>query len=519
MLKKTFLLLIIIIGFCSSGIYSIKANTIELLSPQNGEVGLPSNPVLRWSPVPFSGSTIYKVHYDLDTSFNNAVTFSTTSTYLQLGGLSFAATYYWKVTAVTNDTINSSSEVWHFKTGTVWHNVANFAQGQIVWDIVEHNNFIFAGTWGGGIYRSSDFPNYQQWEQKNDSINAAFIWSLASANGYLYSATERGIFRTEDDGNTWHQLPLLVGSVPFPPDVRSIIVEDSLIVAATWGFGVYFSLDSGFTWHKNNAGLGSLAVQALTFGLGSYYIYAGTADAGIFRIENANIATGSWQNSNMPYQYIWSLASASDSTGEYIYSGTYGDGFWRSTNSGIVWTQNNTGLTDDYVYSLYQYDFDLYAGTWPGGVFRSQDYGQTWEDLGLSGFGATGVSSIIKTKDGALMVGTNDGRIFKTQSAGVTTLDENEQSLSAPNNFVLYQNYPNPFNPGTVIRYELNQPQSVNLIIFDTLGREIAELVNEFKPAGVHQAYFDAAELPSGVYFYSLRAGEKIQSRKMIILK
>ena len=94
-------------------------------------------------------------------------------------------------------------------------------------------------------------------------------------------------------------------------------------------------------------------------------------------------------------------------------------------------------------------------------------------------------------------------------------------------NYSLEQNYPNPFNPSTKIKYTipsvtLRQAQSdilVSLKVFDVLGNEVAILVNEFKPAGDYNIDFTAASLPSGVYFYQLKAGEFIQTRKMLLLK
>jgi len=89
----------------------------------------------------------------------------------------------------------------------------------------------------------------------------------------------------------------------------------------------------------------------------------------------------------------------------------------------------------------------------------------------------------------------------------------------APSEFSLSQNYPNPFNPITVISYQLAVNSSVTLKVFDVLGNEVATLVNEEKPAGEYEIEFDASEIGSGVYFYILRAGEFVQSKKMLLLK
>jgi hypothetical protein len=93
---------------------------------------------------------------------------------------------------------------------------------------------------------------------------------------------------------------------------------------------------------------------------------------------------------------------------------------------------------------------------------------------------------------------------------------ENE---NVPLTYDLSQNYPNPFNPSTVISYRLPVIGFVTLKVYDILGREVATLVNEEKPAGEYEVEFDGSTLTSGIYFYQLKAGEFIQTKKMILLK
>jgi hypothetical protein len=88
-----------------------------------------------------------------------------------------------------------------------------------------------------------------------------------------------------------------------------------------------------------------------------------------------------------------------------------------------------------------------------------------------------------------------------------------------PKTYALDQNYPNPFNPSTTISYELPHAAWVSLKVFNTLGQEVAELLTEDKPAGVHSVQFDAGALPSGVYLYRLAAGSFVQTKKMIVVR
>lgn len=94
---------------------------------------------------------------------------------------------------------------------------------------------------------------------------------------------------------------------------------------------------------------------------------------------------------------------------------------------------------------------------------------------------------------------------------------ENEEPI--PNTFSLQQNYPNPFNPSTNIGFRIADRGFVSLKVFDILGNEVATLVNEEKPEGSYEVTFDAAELPSGIYFYKLQSGGFIETKKMLLLK
>ena len=101
---------------------------------------------------------------------------------------------------------------------------------------------------------------------------------------------------------------------------------------------------------------------------------------------------------------------------------------------------------------------------------------------------------------------------------GLTTDIENEEA-KIPTSFSLMQNYPNPFNPTTKIKYQVSSIEKVSLKIYDILGREIAKLVNELQAPGTYEVEFDASKLSSGVYFYSLNAGEFSAVKKLLLLK
>ncbi len=94
-----------------------------------------------------------------------------------------------------------------------------------------------------------------------------------------------------------------------------------------------------------------------------------------------------------------------------------------------------------------------------------------------------------------------------------------EAQREVPAKFSLSQNYPNPFNPSTTISYDLPLRSHVSLAVYNTLGQQLVQLVNEEVETGHHEVKFDAAGLSSGVYFYRLEAGSVVVTKKMTLMK
>ncbi len=106
----------------------------------------------------------------------------------------------------------------------------------------------------------------------------------------------------------------------------------------------------------------------------------------------------------------------------------------------------------------------------------------------------------------------------------ITDVDDNNNTKEIPKEIQLNNNYPNPFNPSTTIEFGINQAQQVRLIIYNMLGQQVKELVNEFVPAGNYRLSWDAKdnngnEVSTGIYLYSLEAGSFKQVKKMILAK
>jgi hypothetical protein len=98
-------------------------------------------------------------------------------------------------------------------------------------------------------------------------------------------------------------------------------------------------------------------------------------------------------------------------------------------------------------------------------------------------------------------------------------IDVKKISSEIPSKYSLSQNFPNPFNPSTKIEYSIPKSGLVTIKVYDILGKGIATLVNEIQSPGTYSVDFNGAELPSGIYFYRLQAGNYTETKQMILIK
>ena len=145
----------------------------------------------------------------------------------------------------------------------------------------------------------------------------------------------------------------------------------------------------------------------------------------------------------------------------------------------------------------------------------------SWTKIGfINGFGNSYSLKNYSYEDKNVNPGKYSYRLKQIDNDGQFEYSKTiEVDLTAPAKFVLRQNYPNPFNSGTTICFNLIEAIHVNLTLFNILGQEIITLVNEFKEIGAHTINFDASDLNSGVYIYTLRVNGFSASQKMLLLK
>jgi photosystem II stability/assembly factor-like uncharacterized protein len=359
-------------------------------------------------------------------------------------------------------------------------------------------NIIYAESQNGGLGKSTD-GGYNFFPATNGiSSNEPTNWSTPvimdpNNNNILYYGTSY-LYRTTDGANSWTKIS---------PQLTD--------------------------WVQGRR-LGTLTTMAVA-PTNSNVIYVGTDDSHIW-VSDDNGANWTEISDGLPERWVTRVAV--DPTDENIVYATFNGLKWkdpqphvfRSTDKGTTWSDISSNLPDAPVNAFAVDPVEpsrLYLGN-DVGMYVSFNSGQSWWVLG-EGLPILPIGDIeIYPTTRELVAGTYGRSMYKIDLNLVpTNVESSEPILSG---FYLEQNYPNPFNPSTKIKYtipnviasETKQSQYVSLKIFDVLGNEIVTLVNEEKPAGTYEVKFNAAGLPSGVYFYQLESGNFNQTKKMLLL-
>jgi photosystem II stability/assembly factor-like uncharacterized protein len=292
--------------------------------------------------------------------------------------------------------------------------------------------------------------------------------------------------------------------------------------------GLFLTTDHGRTFKK--AITPANYINVIT-GDQSENIFLGTA-SGLFRSKDT-CKTWSRMNVVLPGDNVNSISF--DSKGNTYETSTYD--LSVSTDHGDTWTSWKSKLVapgDIFMVHWIILDKDIIYlyGTYIGLIF-SQDMGNSWKQISTRwrdstgttiGFNPNGIyidsKSYIYTRDASYVT------IHKVYRGSITpTAVETNNTIIEPTEFRLYQNYPNPFNPSTTIKYSIPVDpatagrHAVSLQVYDLLGREIATLVNGEKSPGNYEVKLDGTGLTSCVYFYTLRVGDFVQTKKMMLIK
>ncbi len=260
--------------------------------------------------------------------------------------------------------------------------------------------------------------------------------------------------------------------------------------------------DGGLNWFDESGAVSS-NLNAVAYGSADHVVVVGdlgvvlvSSDGGRLWFQPSNVGTTA---------ALLSVALAGETITAVSRSGT----LVQSSDGGISWDVKDAGTNGSLNGISYLGRQGVIVGD-GGIVLKSSDAGYTWSAQ-ASGTLFSLLGCVIHDPLSATIVGT-DGAILQTHTGGLWI-------GNTPRDYALEQNFPNPFNPTTVIRYSVPTDAVISLRIYDLLGRELATLAEGSVPAGTYDAQWRADHVSSGVYFYRLRAGGFVSTRKMMVVR
>lgn len=327
--------------------------------------------------------------------------------------------------------------------GFRWGKPANAGLEHQVVSLLTVGSNIFAGTWGGGIYESADngaswshlaVPNYNTdvtslfmhdnklfmasgrnlfsstdsgstWSQVSGSVPTIYNSTIVAAGSVLYLASDQGVFESSDDGASWNSLGLS------DPYIESICVSGNNLIAGTRNVGIFTSQDNGASWLQTGV-VNNMMVQAIT-AIDSTLIVGDGAQEGVFISRDCGNSYKEY--TNLSHSNVLCLKT----NGKDVYAGTEqadtsGGGVFKSSDYGRSWQR--VGLKNEIVADVEFAGAYLFAAS-PGGIFRTSNGGATWSQSGTS---LPNSSSTRLAEFNSSLFAATTGGIFTTPDNGAT---------------------------------------------------------------------------------------------------
>jgi len=396
-----------------------------------------------------------------------------------------------------------------FSQALQWQPTAVIAGGPINSITISSGNLIFAASRDSGVLRSSNMG--QSWKTVNHDLE----WILGEGVNSILSNSEGALFagslfiyRSTNHGDDWVECSTV------PDWFKGFGIDTSGNIFAVSALRVWRSTDAGLSW----ASIDSL-IPLDTNSLDNYQSITIDQENHIFVGHNNGVLISTnegdtWTNSRVRFGGGNPINAIHSSSVGTIFTGGF-DGIFRSTDDGLTWVQVS-GTIPFYVtqvQSIISTKSNIILAGTDNGVCYSIDNGSNWLDFGLRSYS---IRALAIDSSGFVYAGTDSGIVFRsTQSVTSVSI----KAAYLPGSFALGQNYPNPFNPATVIQYSVPVPGFVTLTLFNVVGEKIQILVSENMEPGKYNVKFDGGRLPSGIYFYRLKEGFYVATRKMVLIK
>jgi photosystem II stability/assembly factor-like uncharacterized protein len=380
----------------------------------------------------------------------------------------------------------------------LWINSSNGISGKYVNNLIFTGSEMYASLPYSGLYKSVNQGN--NWTNVESYPYMTFcIYSVGTyPNNVLLSGSDSCIYYSTNNGGNW-----VKANTPASThlnNVNNFYYKSPAVYAGTSGTGILKSTDNGKNWIFRNTGIQDKNILCI-YGYQDT-LFAGTGDGTYVSVDKGN----SWVNIFSNFNTNAIIADKN----RLLVSNAYD--LYYTTNLGLKWIKINSMHFRGFlkVQKSGSGSSDYLLGWTYDSIFISIDSGNHWnsrsDNLPISGF------ENISLDGNYLYLCTSNASIWRG------SLSETIFSPEA-NSYKLFQNYPNPFNSTTKIGYKMPFYGRVRIEIFDILGRRIKEVINTMQNAGQYEVSIDGSSLSSGIYFYQLRAGDFVETKKMLLIK
>ncbi|MBL1213106.1 MAG: T9SS type A sorting domain-containing protein [Ignavibacteriae bacterium] len=418
-----------------------------------------------------------------------------------------------------------SISIWAQEFEWVYYNYSNSPiGGWITSIIVDDNNAKWIGTYGDGIaiYQNNTWATF---DTTGQFLPSNLVWSIGidkEHNKWIGCGTNKGgllkingnirtLFNSSNSGLSNNQIHSLTFDTLGNLWIGTLIGGISKFDGSNWT-----------NYHISNSGLPGNEILSITIDPDNNK-WIGTWYNGFAKYNDIEWIVYNMDNCPLPHNTVIDIAIDSQNN-KWI--ATEGGGLVQY--DGINWfiyNATNSGLmSDDLIFVELDTNENLWVGTTFGGLaFFDRN---RWVIFDQNN-GLNDASALCVTFDNSdVWVGTwgNGVSVLKNGVNLVTSIDDYGSGSNFK--FSLSQNYPNPFNPTTKIKFTIpgsvetfGKTSQVQLKVYDILGNEITTLVNEAKTTGTYEVEFDASNLSSGIYFYQLKSGTYLITKKMLLMK
>ena len=360
-----------------------------------------------------------------------------------------------------------------------------------------------------------------------------------SNSNYLYAADLTNMWRTTNGGTNWTAVTLPANS----NSLTYIAVKNNdpntvwiTFGGYTDGAKVYESTNSGSSWTNISTGLPNLPVMCIVYykvATNRNVLFVGT-DLGVYVKDGTN----NWVpfNTGLPNVVVTELEILYTAGTNKLRAGTYGRGLWETNidaalpvelSSFTAKVLRSGGIRLDWrtETEVNNYGFEIERTSPIPSPYQGEggEAGRGWEKIGfVEGHGNSNSPKEYSFEDKNAKYGSYAYRLKQIDTDGDFEYSKviEVDAGNIPDGFVLEQNYPNPFNPSTTIKFAIAETQKAELKVFDLLGNEVATLFSDIAEGGkVYEKEFDASNLSSGIYFYRLETKNKVENRKMLLIK